>query len=78
MTHVPNIPVLADSEQVLYMEQKINESGKKSGLGCYGSLEDGDIVEHLLELDGGNIAFEKRSRKVLTRDKAQDKNGKWF
>ncbi|MDV2990007.1 MAG: AAA family ATPase [Dehalogenimonas sp.] len=63
VTHVPNIPVLADSEQVLYMEQKIRESQKKSEKGCCGSLEDVDIVEHLLELDGGNIAFEKRSQR---------------
>jgi hypothetical protein len=63
VTHVPNIPVLADSEQVLYIEQKISESGKKSGLRCCGSLEDVDIVGHLLELDGGNIAFEKRSQR---------------
>ena len=63
VTHVPNIPVLADSEQIIYIKQNISESEKYSCVDCCGSLDNQDIVEHLLELDGGTIAFQKRSQR---------------
>ena len=63
VTHVPNIPVLADSEQVIYIKQKIEETKKTSELECCGSLDEIGIVEHILELDGGGVAFEKRSQR---------------
>lgn len=65
VTHVPNIPVLADSEQIIYIKQIISESGKYSTVDSCGSLDNQDIVEHLLELDGGIIAFQKRSERYL-------------
>ncbi|QNT76554.2 AAA family ATPase [Dehalogenimonas etheniformans] len=73
VTHVPNIPVLADSELVLCVEQKIGANGKKSKLKCFGSLEDADVVGQLLELDGGNIAFEKRSQRYSRATKSKSK-----
>lgn len=63
VTHVANIPVLADSEQVIYMEQEVTEASKTSSTRCCGSLDDEDIVRHLLDLDGGPVAFEKRSER---------------
>lgn len=63
VTHVPNIPVLADSEQVIYLEQEFTTTGKASVVKCAGSLDARDIVFHLLELDGGEIAFLKRSER---------------
>lgn len=63
VTHVPNIPVLADSEQVIYVEQEFTEGGKFSIVKCNGSLDQRDVVVHLLELDGGDIAFRKRSER---------------
>ena len=63
VTHVPNIPVLADSEQVVYIKQEVAETVKKSKLDCCGSLDELEIVKRLLELDGGDVAFEKRSQR---------------
>lgn len=63
VTHVPNIPVLADSEQVVYMEQHTSAGGKSCKVKFHGSLENRDIVLGLLELDGGDIAFRKRSER---------------
>jgi hypothetical protein len=63
VTHVPNIPILADSEQVVYIEQTFTSAGKASEIECCGSLDQLDIVKHLLELDGGDIAFRKRSER---------------
>ena len=63
VTHVPNIPVLADSEQVISIKQIIESENKSSQLDCCGSLDNIDIVKHLLELDGGDIAFEKRRQR---------------
>lgn len=60
VTHVPNIPVLADSEQIIYIEQEINGTTKASKVQCCGSLDEEKIVSHLLELDGGDMAFKKR------------------
>lgn len=64
VTHIPNIPVLADSEQIIYVEQVIEkyntETKKQSKVNCDGSLDCTKIVGHLLELDGGSVAFKKR------------------
>ncbi len=63
VTHVANIPVLADSEQVIYIEQEVSGTAKTSCLRCCGSLDQTEIVKHLLDLDGGVVAFEKRSQR---------------
>lgn len=63
VTHVPNIPILADSEQVISIKQTIENENKSSQSECCGSLDNIDIVTHLLELDGGDIAFEKRRQR---------------
>ncbi len=63
VTHVPNIPVLADSEMIAYVIQDILPDGKRSRIEKLGSLEDRDIVKRLLELDGGTRAFQKRSER---------------
>ena len=60
VTHVPNIPVLADSELVLYVEQQIDGGTKTSHVRYQGALDDRDIVLSLLELDGRHAAFCKR------------------
>ena len=61
VTHIPNIPVLADSEQIVYIEQHITGEYKTSHVKYSGSLDDGDIVRCLLDLDGGPVAFSKRN-----------------
>jgi hypothetical protein len=64
VTHIANIPVLADSEQVLYLQQETNLTGNKiSVIKHIGSLDKRDIVSCLLELDGGKVAFQKRSER---------------
>lgn len=63
VTHIANIPVLADSEQVIYVEQIITDDGKNTRVKCCGSLDDRSIVERLLELDGGKAAFDKRKQR---------------
>jgi hypothetical protein len=63
VTHVPNIPVLADSEQIIYVEQEINDGNKSCVVKHCGSLENRNIVSNLLELDGGDMAFQKRSER---------------
>jgi len=63
VTHVANIPVLGDSEQIIYVKQIINENGKSSRIDCSGSLEQTKIVKKLLELDGGEDAFIKRQNR---------------
>jgi hypothetical protein len=65
VTHVPNIPVLADSEQVIYIQQVFANDKKTSIIKCSGSLDQQDIIVHLLELDGGDIAFQKRNERYL-------------
>jgi len=74
VTHVPNIPVLADSEQIVYIEQEFTPSGKASVIKCSGSLDQNDIVAHLLELDGGDIAFLKRSDRYSAVIRASKEN----
>ena len=61
VTHIPNIPVLADSEQILYIEQTLLEGQRTSKVKDCGSLDRLEIVSHLLELDGGDVAFRKRN-----------------
>jgi hypothetical protein len=63
VTHVPNIPVLGDSEQVVYVEQEILPETKETHVKCCGSLDDLQVVERLLELDGGRLAFDKRQKR---------------
>lgn len=59
VTHVPNIPVLADSEQIICIRQEIGKQ-KRSVVKHRGSLDNPGIVQSLLELDGGEKAFAKR------------------
>ena len=63
VTHIPNIPVLADSEQIIYVEHKITSDGKKIEMVTCGSLDSLDLVERLLELDGAQSAFDKRRKR---------------
>ncbi len=64
VTHVPNIPVLADSEQIVYVEQSVvGEGTRTSRVRHCGSLDCSPIVSRLLELDGGKDAFERRSER---------------
>ncbi len=63
VTHVPNIPVLADCEQVIYVEQEIHDGIRISRIKHCGSMENESIVSKLLELDGGKLAFQKRSER---------------
>lgn len=60
VTHVPNIPVLADSEQVIYMRQTRAGNNTHLCVDRTGSLDSSDIINCLLELDGGRVAIEKR------------------
>jgi predicted ATPase len=60
VTHIPNIPVLGDSEQIISIKQNITESGKFGEIEHLGSLDNNNIVEKLLELDGGEDAFKQR------------------
>ncbi len=66
VTHVANIPVLGDSEQIAYIKQSIEDGEKSSSIECNGSLEHKPIIEKLLELDGGEIAFQKRKERYST------------
>jgi predicted ATPase len=63
VTHIANIPVLADSEYVIYVHQKISGSNKEIIVQHTGSLENKEIVARLLELDGGKYAFTKRNER---------------
>lgn len=63
VTHVPNIPVLADSEQIIYIAQEIQDNVKRTKVLHQGSLDNHHIVSRLLELDGGEVAFFKRSER---------------
>lgn len=63
VTHIANIPVLADSEYVIYVQQNINEGNKEIVANVTGSLENKEIIAHLLELDGGKYAFTKRNER---------------
>ena len=63
VTHVPNIPVLADSEQIIYMAQEFYNGEKRINAKHHGSLDDREIIAKLLEIDGGEDAFMKRSER---------------
>lgn len=63
ITHIANIPVLADSENVIYVQQNIEGVKRTIIIKCTGSLENKEIIEHLLELDGGKYAFRKRNER---------------
>jgi predicted ATPase len=66
VTHIPNIPVLADSEQIIYVEQKIiSDDEKHTKVRNCGSLDNLGIIKRLLELDGGKAAFDKRQKRYL-------------
>ena len=60
VTHVPNIPILGDSEQIICIKQEIEDDKKKCQVDASGSLDSNNVVERLLELDGGQLAFQKR------------------
>lgn len=63
VTHIANIPVLGDSEHIAYIKQIIEEDRKYSIVECCGSLENFKVIEKLLELDGGERAFQKRNER---------------
>ena len=59
VTHIANIPVLSDSENIVYIENK-----SKSIRARYdGSLEKPEIVSKLIDMDGGPEAFKKRNER---------------
>jgi hypothetical protein len=70
VTHVPNIPILADSEQIVYVQQVVENDTKRSWLRHCGCLDNEDIVRALLEIDGGHVAFQKRSERYASITKA--------
>jgi predicted ATPase len=63
VTHVANIPILGDSEQIMYIKQDVLDGVKSSKVTVKGSLGKKTVVESLLELDGGKKAFEKREQR---------------
>jgi len=63
VTHIANIPVLADSEQVIYMLYTYQDGNKAANAKYQGSLDYKYIIECLMELDGGKFAFKKRSER---------------
>jgi AAA domain len=63
VTHIANIPVLSDSEQVIYMHHTYQNGSHSAAVKHQGSLDNMDIIECLLELDGGRLAFKKRSER---------------
>jgi hypothetical protein len=63
VTHIANIPVLSDSEYVIYIQQNIVDGNKEIKARYSGSLDNKDVIARLLELDGGKYAFAKRSER---------------
>jgi hypothetical protein len=60
-THNQNIPVLGDAELVLKMRKVTGED--KCEIECGHGLEHHKTILHILSLEGGNDAFERRRRK---------------
>jgi ABC-type lipoprotein export system ATPase subunit len=60
-THNQNIPVLGDAEMILKMHKIIGED--KCELECGHGIEHPEIMSHVLSLEGGVEAFERRRRK---------------
>jgi len=65
VTHVANIPVQGDSEQIIYIAQNFQNDKRLSRVDCDGSLDQKNIITKLLDLDGGPIAFKKRASRYL-------------
>ncbi|GAA5501281.1 hypothetical protein Dxin01_01013 [Deinococcus xinjiangensis] len=61
VTHNPNIPVLADSDQIIKMK-RIEES-HTCIVETSGAIEDDSIKSHVMRLDGGMEAIEIRYRR---------------
>ena len=60
-THNQNIPVLGDAEMVFKMK-KISGQNRCEYESAFG-LEHSDTIKHILSLEGGSDAFERRRRK---------------
>ena len=60
-THDPNIPVLGDCELVLKVKKR--PGVKLCEIEELGALEEKPIISHLLLLEGGADAFERRAKK---------------
>lgn len=60
VSHNQNLPVLADADLILNMN---NIQDKKIEIKYRGSLENKDIYNSILNLEGGKKAFELRNKK---------------
>jgi len=60
-THEPNIPVLGDAELVIRVTKDVGVA--HCTIKTRGCLEDELVMEEVLNLEGGRVAFDKRSMK---------------
>jgi AAA domain-containing protein len=69
ITHNANIPVLGDADYVTKMENQPNaESGRACTIASAGSFEDDAVTHALIDLEGGQRAFDfRRHRYALPR-----------
>lgn len=69
ITHNANIPVLGDADYVTKMENQPNvESGRACTVAAAGSFEDEAVTQALIDLEGGQRAFDfRRHRYALPR-----------
>ena len=61
ITHNPNIPVLADSDQIIKMKRV--EENQECIVERIGAIEDNEIRSHVMKLDGGIEAIEIRYKR---------------
>ena len=64
-THNQNIPVLGDAEMIIKMHKIPGED--RCELECGHGLEHPDTIKHILNLEGGAEAFERRRRKYAVQ-----------
>ncbi|MHA1196628.1 MAG: TrlF family AAA-like ATPase [Promethearchaeota archaeon] len=62
VSHNQNLPVLADADLILCMNNILNQ---KIEVKYSGSLEDKNIYNSILQLEGGKDAFERRKNKYI-------------
>ena len=66
-THNQNIPVLGDAEMIIKMHKISGEDRCESE--CGHGIEHPDTIHHILSLEGGAEAFERRRRKYANQSK---------
>lgn len=62
-SHDPNIPVLGDAELIIRLSKQPGED--RCMILAQGALEDKRVLPHVIALDGGKEAFERRRRKYM-------------